>query len=193
MTRRATWIIPGAILALLPLAGCMQAEKTADNGLATGQAAVQAQMNPTLSTSDAYFIDQAARAGMAEVQEGQLAEKQARRANVRSFATTMVKDHGWINERLTMLAENKKITPPTAPNEVQTQMVSSLQGLHGSAFDRQYLDQQATMHQSAVNLYRTEAAQGTDPDVKSFAAKMLPRLEEHLTMVEKLGGHLPKS
>ncbi len=193
MTRRAIWMTRASILALLPLAACARTETMADNGLAKTEAAAQAQMNPTLSTADTYFIDQATRSGLATVQSSEMAQKQARRSSVRSLAATMIKDQGWVNDKLTTLAQAKKLTPPTAPNEVQTQMVSGLISLHGSAFDKAYLNDQAMLHQQAVTLYRTEAQQGTDPDVKAFAASVLPRLEQHLSMVEKLGGHAPTS
>ena len=191
MTRPATWGARAALLALLPLAACARTEQVADNTMAQGQAMVQAQTNPTLSTSDAYFIDQAARSGLAEVQEGALAEQRAARADVRSFARSMVADHGKVNDALTALARQKQIAPPTTPNDAQQTMIGQLQGLTGATFDRQYLDQQVTMHQSAVSLFRTEAAQGTDPQVKAFAARMLPELEHHLDMAEQLGGHTP--
>ncbi len=173
MTHRALFLAGGLALTLLPLAVTQ----------------AQTQTTPAASNPDSTFVEQAARAGLAEVQEGQLAEKKAHRTAVRSLAKTMVRDHDWINEKLTMIAKMKNIPAPTAPDDAQQQMISALQGARGSAFDRQFLDQQAAMHASAVQLFRTESEQGADPDLKAFAARVLPRLEEHRSMVEKLGGH----
>lgn len=179
--------------ALAVLAGCTQGEKTADVAAANAQAAAQAQNNPTLSTSDSLFIDQAARSGLAEVQEGQVAQQQARRAAVRQFAAMMVTDHSAVNDQLMALAQQKQITPPNAPTDLQRGDLTRLQAMKGAAFDRQYLDEQVADHQQVLNLFQTEAQQGTDPDVKAFAAKYAPTIAHHLEEAEKLGGHAPTS
>jgi putative membrane protein len=174
------------MLAMLALAGCTD---TTDRDLA----AMQARISPTLSEGDAYFIDQATRSGLAELQAGNLAAKQASRPEVRSFAGQMASDHAKVNADLAALAQQKRIIPPTAPSPVQQQMIGALMGLSGAAFDRQYLDQQVAMHQAAISLFRTEAQQGSDPDVKAFAARALPGLEQYLNMAQRLGGRAPAS
>ncbi|MFC7555927.1 hypothetical protein ACFQU7_32370 [Pseudoroseomonas wenyumeiae] len=55
------------------LTGCAETQRAAD----TTVAAAKAQVNPTLSTTDATFMTMAARGGMAEVQLGQLAQTRA--------------------------------------------------------------------------------------------------------------------
>jgi putative membrane protein len=192
-SRRSAWLV----LALLPLAGCNQApprvNKAADTASANVEAAVQAQMNPTLSTTDSLFIDQAARAGLAEVREGQYVAQKAPRASVRHFAETMVKDHGMVNDDLMALAARKQISAPKSPNDAQQQELGQLQGLHGAALDRAYLNDQFAAHQAVLKLFQTEAQQGTDPDVKAFAAQYAPTIAHHLDMVTRLGGHMPTS
>lgn len=147
-----------------------------------------AQAETAATAADTSFIDQAARGGAAEVHAGQMAETSANRADVRSLARTMVRDHTWINEKLALAAKAMGVSAPTTPDAQQQQMIGQLQGLHGASFDHQYLDQQATAHQAAVALFRTEAEHGTDPTLKALANLVLPRLEAHLSMVEKLGG-----
>jgi putative membrane protein len=39
-------------------------------------------------------------------------------------------------------------------------------------------------HKKDVNEFRTESKSGKDPEIKSWASKTLPTLEEHLTMAE---------
>ena len=41
-------------------------------------------------------------------------------------------------------------------------------------------------HEEDVRLFRTEAQQGTDPELKRLAANTLPTLEEHLNMARNL-------
>lgn len=169
-------------LALLPLAGCAQTRRTAD------LAAAPAQARPTLSTSDSFFIDQVARTDLAEVQEGEVAEGQAYHAAVRQFGSQMAKEYGDVNERLAALARQKHVTPPTAPSDYQQGEIDGLQALSGTQFDSQYLDDQVANQQETLRLFQTEARQGTDPDVRAFAARYAPLLAQHLEMAEKLGG-----
>src|SRR5918995_3477199 len=84
---RVRW---GAACAFLFLAGCAQTQRAADTTLA----AAKAQVNPTLSTSDAAFMTTAARGGLAEVQMGQLAQQNGQSAAVKRFGQRMVDDHG---------------------------------------------------------------------------------------------------
>jgi putative membrane protein len=41
-------------------------------------------------------------------------------------------------------------------------------------------------HKDAVALFEAYAKSGDDPELKSWAAKTLPHLKEHLSMAEKL-------
>jgi len=42
-------------------------------------------------------------------------------------------------------------------------------------------------HEEAVALFKKEAGSGSSSNVKAFAQKALPTLEEHLTMAKDLG------
>ena len=173
-----------AATAMLPLVGCSATDATATKV----QAAAQAQTTPTLSTTDATFIDQAGRAGIEEVTFSQLARTQGVRASTRDFASRMVDAHTTVNQELTQLATQKQITPTTGMDTAHQDQYNRLQALHGSAFDRAYLNGQATDHQMVLQLFQNEAANGTDPDVKAFAARIAPQIQQHLTMASKLGG-----
>lgn len=185
---RALALAALSLSAPMLLAGC-QTPRSPNDATATDQTALQqAQAVPSLSITDAYFIDRATRGGLAEAQAGILAEHSAGTAPVRRFAARMVADHTRLNQELQAIAMRKRISLPTTPSDVQERALSGLQGLSGAVFDRQYLDQQVLMHVQAISLYREEAQAGSDPDVKEFAARALPELQQHLQMAEQLGG-----
>src|SRR3954465_11411236 len=73
------------LVAAIGLTACQSSEKAAT----TVQSATQAQMTPSLSTTDATFINTVGAAGVAEVQFGQLAQTQATRTAVRAFGAQM--------------------------------------------------------------------------------------------------------
>ena len=55
-----------------------------------------------------------------------------------------------------------------------------------SKLDKSFLNQMALDHKKTIALFRRESRSGSDPDLKAFATKMLPTLEEHLKMVRSL-------
>ncbi len=57
-----------------------------------------------LNNADKQFMIAAARTDMIEAHEGQMAESQAKRADVKDFAKTLVQDHTQSYEQLTALA-----------------------------------------------------------------------------------------
>ena len=175
-------LLSGAALAFLSLAGCAQTQRAADTTLA----AAKAQVNPTLSTSDATFMTTAARGGLAEVQMGQLAQRNGRSPAVKRFGQQMISHHGQSNQEMMTLAQQKQITPPSTIGAEHQRIYDDLAKLRGNAFDRAYAQAMVEDHQEDVRLYREEAANGSDPDVKAFAARHVPLLQEHLRMAQRL-------
>ena len=176
---RVFWI---AAFASLLAAGCAQTQRAADTTLA----AARAQVNPTLSTSDAAFMTAAGRGGLAEVQMGQLAQRNGGSEAVKRFGRRMVEHHGRSNQEMAALAQRKQVAPPDAMGAEHQRIYDDLSKLRGRAFDRAYAQAMVRDHQEDLRLYQEEAANGTDPDVKAFAARHVPVLQEHLRMAQRL-------
>lgn len=175
-------IFCGAAIAVLALTGCAETQRAAD----TTVAAAKAQVNPTLSTSDATFMTNAARGGMAEVQLGQLAQTNGRSAAVKRFGERMVREHGEANQQLMALAQQKQITPPETIGAEHQQVYDELSRLRGQAFDRAYAQAMVRDHQRDLQAYQEEAQSGTDAEVRAFAAQHVPVLQEHLRLAQQL-------
>ena len=54
------------------------------------------------------------------------------------------------------------------------------------AFDRAYAQAMIQDHEADLRAFQDEAQTGTDPDVKAFAARQVPILQEHLRLVRQL-------
>ncbi len=134
------------------------------------------------------FVRQAAEAGMAEVELGQLASSKATRQDVKDFAQMMVTDHGKANEQLKDLASKKNLTLPTEPTAAQKAEKARLEKLSGAAFDSAFTKAMERDHREAVSLFSKEASSGSDSDLKQWAGQTLPTLKEHLAKAEQLAG-----
>ena len=152
--------------------------------LAQAPAARPGAQTSRLSASDRNFVSAAARAGMAEVAQGRLAQEKASNTAVRDFGRQMVEDHARTNDRLTSLAQPRGMKLPTAVTSKQRQAEERLRKASGTRFDRAYMKAQVDAHRRTVALFDKQAAQGKDPTFKSFAAESLPRLREHLHLAE---------
>ena len=65
-------------------------------------------------------------------------------------------------------------------------MVTSLTTDTGAALDRDYVEGQVEYQKGNAALFRYEIQNGTDPDLKAFAQRTLPKIEDHLQRALKL-------
>ena len=105
---------------------------------------------------------------------------------MKRFGQQMVADHGRSNQEMVALAQRKQITPPSSIGAEHQRTYDDLAKLRGGAFDRAYAQAMVKDHQEDLRAYQEEAANGTDPDVKAFAARHVSILQEHLRMAERL-------
>jgi putative membrane protein len=134
--------------------------------------------------SDQQFVTKAAAGGMAEVELGKLAQEKGSSDQVKSFGQRMVTDHGKANDELKSLAQSKNITLPSDMDPHEKALRDRLAKLSGAAFDRAYMHAMLMDHKKDVNEFRHESTMAKDPEIKSFAAKTLPTLEEHLKLAQ---------
>jgi putative membrane protein len=132
--------------------------------------------------SDQTWVMNTAKDGMAEVELGKLAGEKASNADVKTFARRMVADHTKANDELKSIAATKNITLPAAPDAQHKATHDRLAKLSGPAFDRAYMQMMVQDHTKAVASFKRESQTGKDAEIKAFASKTLPTLEEHLKM-----------
>jgi putative membrane protein len=136
------------------------------------------------SMSDQTFVTKAAKGGMAEVELGKLAADKGSSDQVKTFGKRMADDHGKANDELKSLAQSKNITLPTDLDPKDKALRDRLSKLSGDAFDRAYMQAMVSDHRKDVNEFRMESRSGKDAEVKAWAGKTLPTLEDHLKMAQ---------
>ena len=158
---------------------------------AAGQPATSAAKD-TLNQEDKTFVKEAAIGGMAEVQLSKIAQK-SENADVKSFADRMVRDHTAANDQLAAIAKGLGADMPSKLDSEHERMRDKLQALHGKAFDEQYMRDMVEDHNKAVKLFQQEGRTGHNPELKQFAQKTLPTLEEHQKMAVELSRRLSQT
>jgi len=143
-----------------------------------------------LSALDRQFVMDAAQGGMAEVQLSQLALQRSTDPQVKQFAQQMIQEHTRANEQLMRLAAQKGITPPPTVGPKYQAAMARLMQLSGASFDQAYMNEAGVnSHMESAAVYQRQAALGQDPDLKAFAAGILPRVQDHLQMAATMTGY----
>jgi putative membrane protein len=141
-----------------------------------------------LADADKQFVMEAAEGGHAEVQLGKMAQKQAENDDVKKFGEMMVTDHTASNKELSKLAKSKGIdTKQMKSGGAHEQMTLHLKTLKGAEFDKAYMSGMIKDHQEDIEKFQQEATNGSDADVKAYAAKTLDTLKKHLDKAKEVG------
>jgi putative membrane protein len=144
--------------------------------LRAASAPKQAATSRKLSQKDVNFIQKAASGGAQEVENGKMAERQAKSAEVKTIAARIVADHTRINKELTSLANPKGVTFDTSAVKAQN--------LGAGNFDALYLKWLELIHKADIAEFEKAARSADDSDLRAWASKTLPTLKQHLTMAE---------
>jgi putative membrane protein len=184
----AALMLAAACTAFAVAAAAMRPAGTqnANSGSAQNHNASNANHGAGTMTSDTKFAMEAAMGGMAEVEMGRLAAQKGASDEVRQFGQRMVDDHTKANEDLMQVASGKGMTLPTALDAKHQAEMQKMSALSGDAFDRAYVKSMVKDHKKDVGEFQKESARGTDADIKSFATRTLPTLQEHLQMIQRI-------
>jgi putative membrane protein len=135
------------------------------------------------------FLTEAIEGNLAEVQMGQLAQKNGSSEGVRSFGQMLEKDHSDANQKAMAAANNLGMTAPNAPNAKQKAAHDRMAKLSGTAFDRAFAKHMIEDHKKDIKDYEKEAKMSDAAG--SYAKEALPTLHKHLETAQSLSGMGP--
>lgn len=213
MHRRLTLLAGAAVLATAPALAQTQQPGGAAPTTAPAPARTAGQAE-AVSTEE--FIRLATMSDRFEIASSRIVSEKSQNQQVKEFAQRMIRDHErTTQERLklvqqipgagagpaTPLPQGREAqgSPRSAPitnaqggpqpeglDEEHTAMLQQLQQASGAELDRLYARQQVTSHQKAVDMVRNYSQAGDNAQLKRFAADILPDLEQHLQMAQRL-------
>jgi len=129
---------------------------------------------------------------------GVMAKQKGTAKSVKSFAQTMIDDHSAVNKQAVALATKLKVTPED--NDVSKSLksgadasTSSLQGKSGADFDKGYIDNEVTYHQSVLDaLDKTLIPGAQNAELKALLEKVRPSIAAHLARAKDVQTGLNK-
>lgn len=198
------------LLAFAPLSGVSQSSQTGSSTERQGQSAPSAEPRTGAQSdrqgnqpgrhtaiqasgkhsADHEFIEKTAQSGMAEVELAKLAQEKASNNDVKQYAEKLASDHSRANEELKKIAEEKNAEIPPSVGPIHHATNEKLSKLSGAEFDSEYINQMMANHRTGIAEFKHQASSGHDQDLKQFASKSLPTLEQHLKMAEEIHAKL---
>jgi putative membrane protein len=143
-----------------------------------------------LSDDDKEFVVKAGIGGLAEVQMGNLALQKAQSADVKAFGQRMVTDHSQANSELSQLATAKGLALATELDGEHKAAFDHLSGLSGAAFDKAYMQHMVEDHEKDTAEFEKASTSAGDADLKAWAGKTLPTLQQHLQLAKDVSAKL---
>ena len=135
--------------------------------------------------TDKDFVQKAVSAGLYEVDAAKLVQDKVSDPQIKQLAKTMESDHKQTNTELTKIAKQSNIDVPSKPQGADQQMLVQLRQSNDQQLGQQYLQQQIQAHQQAIQLFQ-QGQQLQNPELKGFAERTLPKLQEHLQHLQQM-------
>jgi putative membrane protein len=140
----------------------------------------------TEARKDRVFMEKAAAGGLLEVDLGNAVKDKAQDQQVKDFASKMATDHSKANDELKALMSQKGLNAPTDLPAKDKSEADKIKAKQGADLDKSYMGLMVKDHDKDIKEFQAEAKNGTDPDVKAWAQKTLPTLEEHQKMANDI-------
>lgn len=134
-----------------------------------------------LDNQDRLFMEAVIRAGLFELRSGDLALQRASSEDVRAYARAVLGDQAAARAQLLAVAAAKSRAVPSVVGAGQQAVLAELKSAPTAAFDALYLEKVAVQGQSAVvALFKRAVRNSNDPDIRAYAANVLPTLQRRL-------------
>ena len=168
-------------------------------GLLTAMAfafAASAVSAQTAGPNDAQIAAIVITANEVDIEAGKLAESRGGSKAVKQFGHQMVTDHTAVNKAAADLVRKLKVKPEQNATSMGLRKagdntLNRLKGLKGAAFDKAYIDNEVTYHQTVLDaLDKTLIPSAGKDELKALLVRVRPAFAAHLEHAKQLQASL---
>jgi putative membrane protein len=138
-----------------------------------------------LSSADKIFLMEAADARMMDWAQGNLAAERGTTGKYQQYGKRMMRDQSKLMEEIKLIASAKNLALPEEISEEKTESLNILKAASGETFNRKFRRMIIRDHKRDIREFQ-RAAESSDPQVREFAKRHLPILEQHLQAARDL-------
>jgi len=133
---------------------------------------------------DAQFVVDQVSGNYAEVKLAQLAQQKSTNTEIKSIAAMLESDHTAVLNDLKSFATKKNISVPAEESQDAKDKIQKLNEEQSPAFDKKWCDELMDKHVKGIKTYEDASTNLEDPELKSWAANLVPKLKMHHEKLE---------
>lgn len=145
----------------------------------------------TFSAADRDFALNAALSNMMEIGASQMAPKHTSSPDVLNLAATINRDHTAAMNDLMAIMQSRGMPVPGDLSPHQRNLMDRLGTDLGYEFDRDFVTRVGIQsHDNDIAMFQQQMPMLSDPALRDWAARTLPRMQMHLQMAQDVYGHM---
>ncbi|WP_414474378.1 DUF4142 domain-containing protein [Microvirga sp. M2] len=149
-------------------------------------AAGSAHAETVLNGTDRDFIRWDSQIERAQQNMGEIAQRRGGSSSLREFGRRVQQDHAAAYFRLREIAGSLGEKRDEALDAIHLQVEQRFEAMPAGRFDVQFARHEVKDHRNFLEHFRAEVAGGTDRNLRDYASRQIPVLEEHLKEAEAL-------
>ena len=130
------------------------------------------------------FLKKAIEGNYAEVNMGELAQKNGQSDGVKSFGKMLSTDHAAGNQKAMDAAKTMGMNPPSGPNAKEKDEYKKMSKLSGEKFDKMFARHMVKDHEKDIADYKKESK--TKDAAGEYASSQIDTLQKHLDAAKSL-------
>lgn len=148
--------------------------------------------------NDAQIAAIVVTANQVDIDAGELAKSKSGNKEVKEFAQRMITDHTGVNKAAVELVTKLKVKPEENATSKSLKIMgydalARLKGLKGAEFDKAYVDNEVTYHQTVIDaIDKTLIPSAKNAELKALLVKVRPAFVAHLEHAKHIQGSLKK-
>ena len=135
---------------------------------------------------DLLFVNEAASAGLMEVQLGKMAQQKGVSQQVKDFGKLMEKHHSDANKKLMALTQKLGIPATSRMMEKHQDNIKNLGEKNGEAFDKAYMALMVRDHKEDIEKFEKAEDEISNTELQQWVTNTLPVLKTHSTKAKSI-------
>lgn len=138
-----------------------------------------------LSSTDKTFLIETVDTRMMDWAQGSLAVEKTQSRKYQQYGKRLMKDQNTLMAEIKTLAEAKNLALPSEISEQKAEELDRMKSISGESFERRFRRMIIKDHKRDIQYFQ-KATESTDPEIRDFAKRFLPLMEQHLEMARDL-------
>jgi putative membrane protein len=138
----------------------------------------------TVAEKDAQFLMDVAAANMAEIRLAQLAQQKGNAKEMKDIGKMLETDHSAVLGDLRNFASARSVTLPAEEKPEAKSYYNDVSAKTGKEFDKDMCGHLIEAHKNSIKKFEDAQTDLSDAEIKTWTTNVLPKLRNHLSMLE---------